>query len=217
MRRVVSGHVIFVGVTFLLATGVSWSENFKTTTSKTTTSKTTTPKTSTTRPKWAKPASATPKAASPKTVLDYFYLLPQSYFEFPKSQLNSYLYSEGFNMLTTVDEKNDYLRMAGDAAQVSIYMALFRHKGRVLVGIYADGEGGGDLDLMRYENGKWKDVTKSMLPVPYNENYHYIIPRYGTTIKVTTGNKEDNWEEYGRGKRVYDLVWTNGKFKVRRG
>ena len=151
----------------------------------------------------------------PKTVLDYFMLLPQEFFEFPKSHLKSYLYGEGFNMLM-VDKKNDYLRMAGDAAQVTIYMALFRHKGRVLVGIYTDGEGGGMLHLMRYENRRWKDVTKAMLPIPYNEDYIYMIPRYGTTIKVTTGNKEGNWIEYGRGKKVYELVWTGGKFKVRR-
>jgi hypothetical protein len=106
--------------------------------------------------------------------------------------------------------------MTGEAAQPTLYMALFRYKGRVLVGVYADGEGGGDLSLLRYENGRWKDVTKALLPVPYNENYIYMIPRYGTTIKVTTGNSEDNWVEYGRGKKVYDLVWTQGKFKVQR-
>jgi hypothetical protein len=43
-----------------------------------------------------------------------------------------------------------------------------------------------------------------------------MIPRYGTTIQVTTGNSEDNWIEYGRGKKVYDLEWTQGKFKLRR-
>ncbi|HEX8237640.1 MAG TPA: hypothetical protein VF600_16905 [Abditibacteriaceae bacterium] len=205
MKRAVSRRVLFVGVAFLLATGVARSESTRTTTFKTTTAKT-----STTKPKAAKPATA-----SPKTVLDYFMLLPQDFFEFPKSHLKSYLHDESGEILM-VDKKNDYLRMAGDAAQATIYMALFRHKGRVLVGTYSDGEGGGILHLMRYENGKWRDVTKAMLPVPYNDNYIYIIPRYGTTIKVTTGNSEEDWVEYGRGKKVYELVWTQGKFKVRR-
>jgi hypothetical protein len=101
-------------------------------------------------------------------------------------------------------------------------MALFRYKGRVLVGIYSDGEGGGMLFLMRYENGKWSDVMKSMLPVPYSDKFVYVIPRYGTTIKVTRANTDKDWERgtdkvYGKGPRAYDLVWTNGKFKVRRG
>jgi hypothetical protein len=66
-----------------------------------------------------------------------------------------------------IDAKNDYLRMTGEAGQPTLYMALFRYKGRVLVGVYADGEGGGKLSLIRYESGRWKDVTKAMLPVPY--------------------------------------------------
>jgi hypothetical protein len=205
MKKCVSGRVLLAGITFLLATGVAWSEN--TTISG---SKTTTAKNLATKSKTAKPA--TPK---PKIVFDYFMLLPQDFFEFPKSHLKSYLYDDSGEAIM-VDEKNDYLHMWGDAAQASIYMALFRYKGRVLVGVYSDGEGGGILNLMRYENGKWRDVTKSMLPVPYNDNYQYIIPRYGTTIKVTTGKSEGNWQEYGRGKKVYGLVWTQGKFKVRR-
>jgi hypothetical protein len=204
MQRGVS-RVLLLAVAVLMMGCNSWSKSTSSSTVKNSAAKVTTSK-----PKTAKPAMATQK-----TVLDYFMLLPQQFFEFPKSHLKSYLHDEGFEMLM-VDKKNDYLRMAGDAAQATIYMALFRYKRRVLVGTYSDGEGGGVLHLMRYENGRWKDVTKAVLPVPYNDNYQYIIPRYGTTIKVTTGNSDDNWIEYGRGKKVYDLVWTQGKFRVRR-
>jgi hypothetical protein len=199
--------VLFVGITVLLATSASWSASTKTTPAKTTTAKTSTNKSKT---------AQEPTTAKPRTVVDYFYLLPGVYFDggFASRALRtSWLREEG----SIIDTKNDYLRMTGEAGQPTLYMALFRYKGRVLVGIYADGEGGGDLSLLRYDSGKWRDVTKTMLPVAYNENYIYMIPRYGTTIKVTTGNSEGNWQEYGRGKKVYDLVWTQGKFKVRRG
>jgi hypothetical protein len=199
MKRVASRRVLFVGITFLLMTGVSWGESTKTITSKAT---------ATAKPRTAKPATATPR-----TVLDYFMLLPQQFFVFPKSELKSWVYGEN-SLGTIVDKKNDYLRMWGDAAQPTIYMALFRHKGRVLVGIYSDSRDGGILYLMRYEKGKWANVTTSMLPIAYDESYHYIIPRYGTTIKVTLGNGEKAYG--GNGKKVYDLVWTNGQFKVRR-
>ena len=205
MKKGVSRRVLFVGMAVLLASGVAWSQSTNAT------AKTTRATNSTTKPKTAKPAKA-----KPRTVVDYFYLLPGTNFDggFASRALRtSWLREEG----SIIDTKNDYLRMTGEAGQPTLYMALFRYKGRVLVGVYADGEGGGDLSLLRYENGKWRDVTKSMLPVPYNENYIYMIPRYGTTIKVTTGNSEDNWEEYGRGKKVYDLVWAEGKFKVWRG
>jgi hypothetical protein len=208
MKRGVSVHVLFVGVTLLLVTGVAWSDSTKTSTSRTATSKTTTARTKTTK-------AAT---AQPKTVLDYFMLLPGMYFDggdpyATRAVRKQWLREEG----SIIDVKNDYLKMTGEAAQPTIYMALFRHKGRVLVGVYADGEGGGDLSLMRYEKGRWKDVTKAMLPVLYNHNYIYMIPRHGTTIRVTTGNSHDDYAEYGRGKKVYDLVWTQGKFKVQRG
>jgi hypothetical protein len=202
MKRVASRRVLFVGINFLLVTGVSWGKNTKTITSKTTAAKTAT----------AKARTAKPATVTPRTVLDYFMLLPQEFFAFPKSELKSWVYGEN-SLGTIVDTKNDYLRMWGDGTQPTIYMALFRHKGRVLVGIYSDSKGGGILYLMRYEKGKWANVTTSMLPIAYNESYHYIIPRYGTTIKVTVGNGEKDYG--GNGKEVYGLVWTNGQFKVR--
>jgi hypothetical protein len=203
----------------LLTNGVSWGKTTQTTTSKTTTAKTTTAKKTTAPSKTKKPVPATPK-----TVVDYYLLLPGSYFDNPnasRAERKSWLYGET-GMGSVVDIKNDYLEMAGDGAQGTIYMALFRHKGRVLVGTYWYGEGGGNFRLMRYENGKWRDVTRALLPVSYREDYHYIIPRYGTTIKVTQGNDEENYDEskpfydFGKGPKIYDLVWVNGRFKVRR-
>jgi hypothetical protein len=161
--------------------------------------------------------SAEPRIAKPKTVLDYFLLLPYEPFfhEIGESQSarKKWLYEKGVGNI--IDIKNDYIRMSGDAAQPTMYMALFRYHGRVLVGVYEYGEGGvemASLHFMRYENGRWKDVTKAMLPVSYNDHYFYRLPRYGTTIRVTRG---DPIGEDG-GKKVYDLVWIKGRFKVGR-
>ena len=138
MQRGVS-RVLLLAVAVLMMGCNSWSKSTSSSTVKNSAAKVTT----------SKPKSSKPATATPKTVLDYFMLLPQDFFEFPISHLKSYLHDEGFEMLM-VDKKNDYLRMAGDAAQATIYMALFRYKGRVLVGTYSDGEGGGILHLMRY-------------------------------------------------------------------
>ena len=207
MQRTVSRRVLFVGIAIVLATGVSCSASTKTTPAKTRTAKTSTTKSKT---------AQKPTTGKPRTVVDYFMLLPQDYLDIPPSKRGTWLYGEN-SRGSIVDIKNDYIRMAGDETQWPIYMALFRYKGRVLLGVCIVADDWTSFGLLRYENGRWKDVTTAMLPVPYNETYQYVIPRYGTTIKVTTGNGVEHPSKYGHGTKVYDLVWTQGKFKVRRG
>lgn len=163
---------------------------------------------------------ASAKPAQPKTVLDYFLLLPnKSYFAVPlsKSQRKTWLRDRSASIKPIVDIKNDYLLFPGDGAQGTIQFAIFRHKGRALVVVRDDFEDG-SLDFLRYESGHWKDVTKQMMPAPYNVRYDYQVPRYGTTIKVTAGRDyfKDTKPTRNKGKRLYDLVWVNGTFKVRR-
>jgi len=106
--------------------------------------------------------------------------------------------------------------MAGDGAQGTLQVALFRYQGRVLVAVRNEADMG-FLDFLRYENGRWKNVTKAVLPVPFNERYIYTLPRYGTVIKVTTRDDiYDDTERKPKVKRVYDLLWVRGKFKVKR-
>ncbi len=160
------------------------------------------------------------KVAAPKTVLDYFLLLPargRFATETPKNQRRAWLREKSSDLKPVVDIKNDYILAPGDGAQGTIQFALFRYKGRVLVVMRDDFEDG-TLDFLRYENGRWKDVTKQMMPVPYNVHYDYHVPRWGTTIKVTAGRDyfEDVKPSPNKGKKVYDLVWDKGKFKVKR-
>lgn len=143
--------------------------------------------------------------AAPRTVVDYFRLLPRRYTEGEPQHLLR-------NTITT-DLKNDYLQTAGDAGQPGFTTTLFRHNGRVLVALRADYEMGSSLKLLRYEGGQWRDVTKAILPVRYNENNIYELPRYGTTIEVYKGEGEGHDE---RGRRLYSLDWKNGAFHWRR-
>lgn len=151
------------------------------------------------------------KSIKPKTVVDYFMLLPQKgFFELKMPERKKWLYGiKG----SVVDTKNDYLRMQGDGAQGSLQVALFRYKGRVLVAVYNEFEEG-TLHFLCYQKGRWKDVTKATLPVPFNRFFTYTLPRYGTAIKVIRGN--DFYRSKPSSTKAYDLVWRRGRFIVRR-
>lgn len=166
---------------------------------------------------------ASAKPAQPKTVLDYFLLLPakgEFATEVPKNERKKLLYAnaETFGPVKPiVDIKNDYILFPGDGAQGTLQFAVFRYKGRALVVMRDDFEDGA-LDFLRYENGRWTDVTRQMMPAIYNVHYDYHVPRWGTTIKVTAGRKyfKDLKTSPDRGKKIYDFVWTDGQFKVKR-
>lgn len=56
------------------------------------------------------------------------------------------------------------------------------------------------------EGEEWRDVTQATLPVPFDPKLVYELPRFGTTINVMNE----------RGGKVYELVWTNGSFTLKR-
>jgi hypothetical protein len=58
------------------------------------------------------------------------------------------------------------------------------------------------LHFFEYKKGKWMDVTKAYLPIPFNRYHIYDLPHYGTTIKVS--NERNNL--------IYELQWVNSKF-----
>lgn len=142
----------------------------------------------------------------PKTVLDYYLLLPQTYFEIPREGRRALLKQGG----TVIDIPNGYIRSNGDGAQMNLEVCLFRKPDRsYVVAVSNDGrdEGGGEtlFHLLVYRNGKWSNVTRSLLPVRVSDALIYKLPRYGRTIRVTNG----------RGKKQYDLHWTGTRFVKR--
>jgi hypothetical protein len=107
------------------------------------------------------------------------------------------------------DVKNDYLESAGDGAQPSITVALFRHAGNVLVATNTSGEHGSGFDLLRWQNGRWNNVTRALVP-RFSEGNFYAIPRYGTTIRVFKAPADEFSDKPGA--HLYDLKWRGGRF-----
>ncbi len=163
-------------------------------------------------------AAAAAKNAAPKTVVDYFYLLPDTYFEYlhSKAQRKAVLFHDrkiypyDFPVASIADVKHDYARIFLDSLG-TLEVAVFRYHGRDLIGVrrYYDGC---SIWFLTYQQGHWKDVTKQVMPVHRNANYNYVLPRYGTTIEV----RHDVLSANNEGRKIYDLVWRKGIFQVRR-
>ena len=42
---------------------------------------------------------------------------------------------------------------------------------------------------------------------------YYQLPRQGTTLEVF---EKDETVEYAKGRKLYDLIWSGGKFSVKK-
>ncbi|HEX8287610.1 MAG TPA: hypothetical protein VF556_06440 [Pyrinomonadaceae bacterium] len=159
----------------------------------------------------------------PKTVRDFFLLLPEKYFsvdccgsgknyrEAKEKYLKQYLAVE--------DTANGFLSGNGDAAQEAFDMALFRRPdGTYLIGFYTVGEGGVEDTpwsvFLEYKNGKWIDLSKNVIPQYDAAKFIYELPRKGTTIKVY--RKDENGVDFYKGAKMYDLLWSSGKFLIKK-
>jgi hypothetical protein len=144
------------------------------------------------------------QSSSPKTVLDYYLLLPEKYFEANKEQRVKWMLDP--RRRAVVDIKNGYIYAAGDGAQTSIYVCLFKRRhGLPLIAVKSHDSDTQDythLDFYEHRNGVLVEVKKSVLPVKVNENFKYEMPRYGRTIEV-----KDQ-----RGRRLYSLNWSGQRF-----
>lgn len=150
-------------------------------------------------------AVAAPRSKSPRTVVDYYMLLPEKHFEDPDTRRE--LLHGGSAI---VDIRNGYIHTWGDGAQPALDVCLFkRPNGSYLVAVGNNYPGDPtwepSLVFYAYQGGRMVDVTATTLPRRFNKSLGYELPRYGTTIKVVTE----------AGKRVYDLVWANGRFNVK--
>jgi hypothetical protein len=145
----------------------------------------------------------------PRTVVDYYMLLPDKYFEANREQRLHWMLDPKRGAI--VDIANGYLYAAGDGAQTDIYTCLFkRSDGTYLIAVdYNDKNEVFEtfLDFYVYNHGRLRKVTKSVMPVAFNKLLNYELPRLGTTIRVT--NKS--------GLKLYDFVWDKSAFRLKRG
>lgn len=139
---------------------------------------------------------------SPKTVVDYFLALPDRYAGETTREERNQLVSDGSGRVITKDIKNGYLAISGDAGSPGFIVAIFKKPdGKYLVGVNPYFEMGEDFFILSSENGKWMNFTQMVIP-GYNPKLHYVLPQYGTTIKVQNQAEKD----------LYELVWKGGQF-----
>jgi hypothetical protein len=141
--------------------------------------------------------TAMAQSAEPKTIRDYFLTVPEECIGFSKEEREVLLKGPGI----ILDIKNGYLSYNASDNPEEFELALFKQTdGAYIVAISIDAnpdfESKSALHLLKYDKGRWNDVTKAILAVSFNDQYIYTLPRIGTTIQVTTI----------KGKKLYDLI-----------
>jgi hypothetical protein len=164
--------------------------------------------------------SANAQNNQPKTVREFFNLLPQKYFTLegcePRTDKNCDKarreYIESF--LEIEDTANGFWKSGCDGGQSCLTMALFkRPNGTYIVALKIEFETGTDNYFLEYRNGKWFDIAAQAIP-NFSKNNIYELPQNGTTIGVFAKGKASEFGD--KGKKLYGLVWKNGKFSVKR-
>lgn len=114
------------------------------------------------------------------------------------------------------DTANGYFKGGCDGAQSCIEMAIFkRPDGTYLVGLATSGEMMNDFYFLDYKDGKWSDISSTVVPEFSKKNW-YELPRVGTTVKVFAKKIVEQGKDYEiseKGKKLYDLEWKDGKFE----
>ena len=174
-------------------------------------------------------ASPTPKPATandgPKTIRDFFTLLPDKYFTLEGCMRESdkdcsKARAEYLKTFTEVEDiANGYFKGGCDGAQSCIEMTIFkRPDGTYVVGLATSGEMMNDFYFLDYKDGKWSDISSTVVPEFSKKNW-YELPRVGTTVKVYAKKIDERGNDYEiseKGKKLYDLEWKDGKFTRQR-
>jgi hypothetical protein len=157
--------------------------------------------------------TAAAQSAEPKTVADFLLLVPERYMggydlRFRQEMLR------GERRGVVVDTRNGYISYDASDNPSGFEFAVFRKSnGKYLVafsnGAFHDPEFGNlpTLFLLSYEGGRWRDVTRALLPAGFDNKSAYMLPRRGRSIGVL--------DERGR---FHTLTWRNDRFhRARRG
>ena len=151
----------------------------------------------------------TPDGGKLRGVRDYFHTLPERYLDIPAASRAALLQSGD----AIVDVKNGYISVQNGASGRYVLTVFRRSADSYLIALShtrpasSAALAASRLFFLRYEQDKWSDVTDEMLlPLSFDPALNYELPRYGTTIPVTNR----------AGAKVYELVWTNGRFLVKR-
>jgi hypothetical protein len=151
-------------------------------------------------------ATADAQCAEPKTVADFFRLVPERYmmgydFRFREGLLR------GERRGAVVDIRNGYIYWNASDNPEEFEFAIFRkNNGKYIVAFSVGYDADFDYSeffLLSYDGGRWRDVTRELLPVRYNRTNTYRLPRKGRSIVVTGEG----------GRTLYKLTWANDRFR----
>ncbi len=159
---------------------------------------------------------------NPKTVRDYFKLIPADYFSVFCCDNDKDAFIKKY--VNVEDAKNGFMEGA-DAEEDPEYQGFVLKvfptaNGRIVLGFYSHGVHRADYYFLEYKNGKLNIISKTI--PSYSQDNIYEFPRNGSIIKVykkkfSSPTKQLNIEEtVERGKYLYNLVWQNGKFTVKK-
>ena len=144
------------------------------------------------------------------TVVDYFLRLPDKTLEAPpRAWLGN---------AQVIDKQNGYISIAGDGAQPSFQVALFRYRdGRPLLALCSgELEGDDSVTLEFFElgsDGKMHKASRRIFPIgdrwssgEYEskyEDFRFELPRHGRTVLVRSAKTK---------KVLHKVTWNGEKF-----
>jgi hypothetical protein len=145
----------------------------------------------------------------PKTVVDFFLLVPDRYMPYYDLAFRQGI-ARGERRGTVIDIPNGYLSWDASDNSEFFQVAIFRKSNGTHIVAYSvpyDDQfpGASAFVLLSYDHGRWRDVTKAMLPVRYKKTNTYALPQQGTTIVVRNENGE-----------TYSLDWKDDRFVLRK-
>ena len=150
--------------------------------------------------------SAAP-TGEPKTVADFFLLVPERYVGYPLDFRQELV--RGEHRGRVIDIKNGYISWDASDNPEEFEFAIFRkNNGKYIVAFSSPGEPElypSRFFLLTYDHGKWRDVTRTLLPAAFDERLDYKLPRHGRTIVA-----------FGEWRKRYTLTWKNDRFHVNR-
>ena len=134
----------------------------------------------------------------PRDVVDYYLLLPSGYFEGLAADTRSERLRLFRDMKGSyIDRRHGFLHIAGDGAQPDVNVCLFKRPEATYLIAVNSNTGSDGWDPFK--------VTREVRPPGINRLLGFVLPRYGTTIKVVTE----------RGRTVDYLYWDGSGFRVR--
>jgi hypothetical protein len=151
-----------------------------------------------------------------------FAAIPSEYFSIACCDGNAEAFIKKY--VTAEDEANGYMEGADaeeDPQYSSFQLAVFqRPDGSYVAAFHSEAMRWSDFYFLEYRNGKIKNIS---LTIPrYSLKNFYEYSRKNKTIGVFLKKYDDPREPLGpdntvsKGRKLYDLVWTNGKFIVRK-